>query len=197
MNKDEIINYYISKHGTDPEFCKGSALHKHIPYIAILIQDFRLTSVLDFGCGKAQFWKKNPFWRAMFQWTNENKNLYNLWLYDPGYDDSDKETRTGMSIHNTLPASRYDLVICTDVLEHVPEEDIGFTLETILGKSRRFVYLNISCYYATKTFRDGTNVHVTVKPPSWWKAQIQEAEKRVFEKMKSRPNILIKFDEEK
>lgn len=197
MDSKDVIDYYVLKHSMDDGFCKGSALHKHIPYIAILVQEYDLNSILDYGCGKAQFWKENPHWRAMFEWTGTHRE-HALWLYDPGINETPaQEKRAWLAIHNTLPLGRYDLVVCTDVLEHVPEGDIPYTLDTILSKSRKFVYLNVSCYPATKTFPDGTNIHVTIKSRTWWKDQIKESQDRIFLKSKAHLNLIVKFDEER
>lgn len=42
-------------------------------------------------------------------------------LYDPGYEP-----------YSTLPVGDFDGVICTDVLEHCPEEDIPWIFKRII-----------------------------------------------------------------
>jgi hypothetical protein len=194
----EIIDYYALKHSKDESFSRGTALIKHMPYIAQLIQKYEIKSILDYGCGKAIFWKNNVLtWKVMFQWPSSIQGR--LSLYDPAINE-DVNTftkgKTELCIHNTIPAGRSDLVICTDVLEHVPEHNIPSTLDSILIKSRRFVYLNISCYAATKTFPDGTNLHLTLKSPAWWREQIAASQDRVFDISKSCISIDINFDED-
>jgi FkbM family methyltransferase len=84
--------------------------------------------------------------------------------YDPGY-----------APHSARPEGRFDGVICTDVLEHCPEEDVPWILEEIFGYAGRFVYLNVACYPARKTLPNGENAHITVRPPEWWREKVRAA----------------------
>lgn len=183
MNSDEVIDYYRHKHSTDPGFCKGSALLKHLPRLASYIQDFRYRSVLDYGCGKASFWKQDSrVWRAMFCCVPGED--FKLTLYDPGIEGQD-----------TLPTSRHDLVICCDVMEHVLEQDVPDTLDTIFSLTRKTAFLNISTVPASKKFPNGTNLHVTIKSRSWWMDQIRQSEKRILSKTGQYINVAVLFDE--
>ena len=61
-------------------------------------------------------------------------------------------------------------MICTDVLEHCPEEDLSWIVEEIFNYARRFVYLNVACFPARKTLPSGENAHITIREPDWWHA---------------------------
>jgi hypothetical protein len=63
-------------------------------------------------------------------------------------------------------------VICSDVLEHVPEQLVDNVIEELFGYARLFVWMSICCRQAKKHFPDGTNLHVTVQPEAWWIARI-------------------------
>lgn len=55
-------------------------------------------------------------------------------------------------------------MICTDVLEHCPEEDIPWIVDELFAFARKFVYANIACFPARKQLPSGGNAHCTVKP---------------------------------
>lgn len=121
----------------------GGSLKKHLPNIERLLKDTKSKSVLDYGCGKAKHHPKG--------WVG----------YDPAVKDKD-----------ILPGGTFDAVICTDVLEHVPEEELNETLNNIFSKAEKLVYLSISTKPAKKNLPNGENCHVTVKDKDWWWEQI-------------------------
>lgn len=182
MDRDEIIKFYKFKHSTDPGFSHGSAVMKHFPRIAQFVQDFGYESILDYGCGKANLWN----WRnakTCMGWDLRRTPLAGVYLYDPAIDE-----------YSVLPKGRFDMVVCTDVLEHVLEEDVDSTLDRLFDFTRKMLYLNISTIPASKRFPDGTNLHVTVKPPIWWKRKVKEAEKRHAERNKCYCSVYVALD---
>ena len=60
---------------------------------------------------------------------------------------------------------------CCDVLEHIPTEDVPTVLRNILGSAKH-------CFFAISTVPDvmggliGEQLHLTVKPASWWAEQL-------------------------
>ncbi len=62
-------------------------------------------------------------------------------LYDPAYTP-----------YMALPQGKFTMAsICTDVLEHCPEQDIPWILSELFSYATRFVFANIACYPAKKT----------------------------------------------
>jgi hypothetical protein len=61
------------------------------------------------------------------------------------------------------------------VLEHCPEEDIGWILDELFAFARKFVFANIACFPARKLLPSGGNAHCTVKPAKWWEEVIGRA----------------------
>lgn len=131
---------------------KGFSVKSSLKEIERLVKETGAKTLLDYGCGKG------------LQYTE--KQYHKRWgvlpaLYDPGVKGLD-----------TKPLGTFDGVICTDVLEHVPEEELDGVLSEIFGYANKFVVLSISTLPAKKFFKDGTNVHVTVKPESWWREKL-------------------------
>ena len=64
---------------------------------------------------------------------------------------------------------RFDLGICADVMEHIPEERVRFTLERIAAACRRTV-LQIAEF---PSHHLGHTLHLTIKPRDWWVRQAE------------------------
>ncbi len=135
-----LMNQYRILHA-EGEF-KGHALQEFIPCIQELIVEWNAQSMLDFGSGKGLL---HPDWGIPLR------------LYDPAVPGIE-----------TKPTGRFDLVICTDVLEHIEEPDIPDVLDDIFGYAERGVFLTICLRESVKLLPDGRNRHVTVKPKDWW-----------------------------
>ena len=72
--------------------------------------------------------------------------------------------------YSALPWERhFDVVFSSDVLEHLLPQHIEEFASNVLRALPQFIFLNISTREAHKTFSDGVNVHVTVKPSGWWR----------------------------
>lgn len=137
-------------------FPAGTFVDRDVHAIKMLIKETDSKTLLDYGCGKAIKYRKID--AAKFYGVEK------IFLYDPAYDMFDE-----LIDHNV------DIVICTDVMEHVPEEEVYGTLKTIISKADKAVFFSIACYPASKKMDDGTNLHVTIKDPDWWDSQIESA----------------------
>ena len=145
---------------------KGYSLRNNIHHINEIIKNHNIESLLDYGCGKALEYNPNPY----------NKSL-EIFLYDPFYKR-----------FNLLPKKQYDLVVCTDVMEHVEKTNINNVLNHINSFSNRAVFFSISTNLAKKNLPDGQNAHVTILSDQEWKNLIK---KNFSEKI----SIYVKFNE--
>lgn len=74
---------------------------------------------------------------------------------------------------SAIPLPRYDLIINTDVLEHLDEDEIGAVLEDIRSHCEDALFLVDTC--EAKTFLpNGENAHATVRSAQWWLSHIGE-----------------------
>ncbi len=116
-------------------------------------------TLLDFGCGKG-FLYKNKFTVD----NKEYKNLKEFWeisdiyLYDPAVKEYD-----------VYPKKKYDGVICTDVIEHIPENDVISFIDNLFKLSNKFIFVVIATIPASKYFDDGNNIHLSLKNINIWK----------------------------
>tara|TARA_B100000674_G_C37784284_1_gene888666 strand:+ start:280 stop:855 length:576 start_codon:yes stop_codon:yes gene_type:complete len=136
----------------------GYSLTKWIVKIKEIIKINNANSIVDFGCGKA-FLYSNKFKIG----DNEFKNLSDFWgienifLYDPGVEK-----------FSTYPNKRFDGIICTDVIEHIPEKDVMNFIDELFKLSNKFIFFVIATIPASKYFDDGKNIHLCLKTQSDW-----------------------------
>ena len=64
------------------------------------------------------------------------------------------------------------MVICIDVIEHIPIEDIDYFLEQLSNLSKKYIFLNVGCYSAAALLTNGENAHITIQKPEWWYEKI-------------------------
>ncbi|WP_157063890.1 class I SAM-dependent methyltransferase [Methylobacterium tarhaniae] len=104
-------------------------------------------SILDYGCGKGLLAAGLP--------------ALSIREYDPAIPGKDK-----------IPESA-DLVICTDVLEHVEPDMLEAVLSDLARVTQLCAFLNIAIRPAKKVLSDGRNAHLIIEPPEWWQAHIE------------------------
>lgn len=145
----------------------GMSLVPHIPTIKSLIDKFGVKTVFDYGAGKAKFYTEPLFPSADGKSKVDLKTFWgvdSIRLYDPGYEPLSK-----------LPENeKFDAVICTDVMEHIPEQDMDWVIDELYGFANKLVYVCIATYPAGKLFPNGENVHVTLKDPRWWAQKFED-----------------------
>lgn len=179
MTPEELIEHYQHSH-KNKTFSKGTALLKHIPEIARLSRLLNCVNALDYGCGKAWFWTECTHWKAIL-----DDQIQSVKLYDPG-----------LAEFSLIPEGRYDLVVCTDVLEHIHPDQTDDFLKTLFLYTRRVLFINVSTKPATKKFPDGTNLHINLRSRTQWEKKIMEIRSWYGEKYKSFPAVVVRYDEE-
>lgn len=141
----------VQKHQTSPW---GGAGWTWIPDIARLIVRHKLKqpTVLEYGSGRRTF-------EQAMRWAMPHVQITE---YDPGVPSID-----------TVPTGKFDLVLCTDVMEHVEEQFVVPTLQRLYDYTRYTTVFNIACTPSKSLLPNGQNAHVTVKPPAWWRERIE------------------------
>lgn len=69
------------------------------------------------------------------------------------------------------PQGRFDLVTCTDVMEHIPEVEITELLSEIAG----YAFVALFVIYlgkASTILPNGENAHCTQRPTEWWQGRL-------------------------
>lgn len=148
----------------------GESLPPQAGRIKRLIARTGATNVLDYGSGKGQQYDLR---NIRFADGAAAESIQDYWevdfvqCFDPSYPP-----------HSAVPTGQFDGVVCTDVLEHCPEEDVPWIVEELFGFATRFVFASVACYPARKRLPNGENAHCTVKPAAWWEEFIAAAAAR-------------------
>jgi hypothetical protein len=170
----ELIGLYRQMHetgdrarATPPEQTfPGYSLLQQAARVKQLLDHYESSSVLDYGSGKARQYEPMELKLSdgrSFPDIPSFWGMASLVCYDPAYPPLSR-----------LPSEQFDGVICTDVLEHCPEEDMSWIVDEIFGFARKFVFAIVACHPAVKCLPNGENAHCTIKPIVWWKALLDE-----------------------
>lgn len=119
----------------------GISGQKHADKIIELSKRLGTKDVLDYGCGKSTLAKSLPFY---------------IQQYDPFIPAYAAEPN---------PA---DLVVCSDVLEHIEPACLGDVLEHIYSKTMKALFIDVATRPAQKVLADGRNAHLIQEKPLWW-----------------------------
>lgn len=142
---DEYKALLSKKHADKPW---GGAGKSWAPIVAPLLNVFNEGfTILDYGCGRGTFKPAMEVLRPDAIITE----------YDPGV--------AGKDILSWAPV---DYIVCTDVLEHVEEQYVEKTLQTLNFLAVHGIFLNIDTALSKSFLPDGRNTHITVKPAEWW-----------------------------
>lgn len=148
-NSQDLIDQYRQIHATRSY---GRSSELKTGYIQRELDHLTpIATILDYGCGQSRL----VDWLAAI---NRARGL----RYDPAIPS-----------HAAFPVGPVDVVICTDVLEHVPETDIDALLAGIRMLTRH-AYFNISLRQAIEILPNGENAHCTVKSATWWGQRIAD-----------------------
>ena len=149
---------YAEQYRQMPESGKrfpGYSLGAYVDAIAALVAEHRPERMLDYGSGKG--------FQYLVRRYHERWGGILPYCYDIGIQQLSE-----------LPDGPFGGVLCTDVLEHIEEGDLGGVIRELLSLTAGdgFLFLGISCRPTRKTLPSGGDVHRTIRPPSWWKLRL-------------------------
>lgn len=119
-----------------------------------LITAYDVSSVLDYGCGAGSLKT------ALLQ--GDALPGVRISEYDPAIEGKD-----------TWPLFA-DLVVSTDVLEHVEPHCLDAVLRHMRLLARKAVFVVIATVDTAHTLTDGRSTHLIIKPCEWWRAKLAE-----------------------
>lgn len=118
--------------------CSGFRWAKNVRELA---QAMNTRDILDYGCGKSTLAQNLPF---------------NIKQYDPAIQRFSE------------PPKPADLVICTDVLEHIEPDCIEAVLDDLQRVIKLGGFVTIATRPAKKFLSDGRNAHLIQEGIEWW-----------------------------
>lgn len=142
----EYVEQNRRLHEERPDYGKGG--HRWADTVMGVADKENIRHVLDYGAGKGTLAKSLP--------------VLEVAEYDPAIPGKDAEP------------SPADMVVCTDVLEHVEPDMLNNVLNHIQSLARRVVILAVATRPAVKNLPDGRNAHLIVEPVEWWLPHLME-----------------------
>lgn len=143
---NDFIEQYKILHASDFGFGNTSVMYKE--EIKLFLDYLKPKSILDYGCEKG----------SLVNWLKENYSGIKIEGYDPAVEK-----------YSTLPDEKFDLVICTDVLEHIPEDILTNEVIPQIAQISQNVYFGLHHEKASQILPNGENAHCTIKSPDWYK----------------------------
>lgn len=145
---DDYRRLLIEKHA-QPKTSFGTSGGRLAVAVDVLMMRLDYRTILDYGCGQ-----------GCLKTTLENGRAfalpYEVREYDPAIAGKD---------HMPEPA---DLVVCSDVLEHIEPECLDNVLDHIAILAQHHALLWIATCPAQKHLPDGRNAHLIIRPVWWW-----------------------------
>jgi 2-polyprenyl-3-methyl-5-hydroxy-6-metoxy-1,4-benzoquinol methylase len=138
----------------DPDLKWGNDGKHHADAVVRIAQRVGAKTILDFGCGRSTLSKALKAAGHKFKCTD----------YDPGRPKK-----------ATLPNEVFDMVVCTDVLEHVEPEHVDSVIAAIAARTGKAAYFVIDTVPAVTKLPDGRNAHLTVREAVWWLGKLNAA----------------------
>lgn len=132
----------------------GQRGRKWADTVANLMVEYRCGSLLDYGCGQGSL---------VTDLRQREGMVWRLAEYDPAIPGKDAAPTFA------------DLVVCTDVLEHVEPELLANVLTHLRQLARHAVFVVVSLVETAKVLSDGRNAHLTIQPREWWQQQFEAA----------------------
>lgn len=132
-------------------------IHEELPFgkrnkfpkdLQRFVESINPRSILDFGCGKGRLVER----------LKETYPAIEVSGYDPGNKEFD------VPLDNIY----VDLLISSDVLEHVEPQYIDQTLE-FLSQRSQYIYHLIALSPAKLILPDGRNAHLILESKEWWR----------------------------
>lgn len=136
---DDLLKENKKLHQSPQGF--GGGGHKHAEEVNKFIRKYNCKTVLDFGCGEGtlKYHVKAP-----------------VYEFDPAIEGKEEIPRP------------CDLVVATDVLEHVEPEYLHNVLNALYLFTKKRCYVSIATRLSNKYLSDGRNVHLIVGNNKFW-----------------------------
>lgn len=114
---------------------------------------FKVESILDYGCGKGEL--RYALGLMVLSAVDYRE-------YDPAIEGKD-----------AIPEPA-DLVVCTDVLEHIEPEYLDAVLDDLQRLTKKSLFITVDTRPAKKTLADGRNAHLIQETEVWWLPKLMQ-----------------------
>lgn len=145
-NKNYVEQYKLLNDKNKLYYESNLSIFNMVNEISLFIDYLKPKNVLDYGRGNGVLLK-------LLRYKYPKINI-------DGYDPAIKE-------FSVIPNNHYDMIINTDVLEHIPKSDIADVVNHIKSLSNNVFF----CLHHGKAWTilpNGENAHITIEPKEWY-----------------------------
>jgi hypothetical protein len=147
-----MLDEYRRMSATGSQF-RGLTVLQYKNSLRKLVERTESKTLLDYGSGAGEAWKiLGPKWGVKVR------------CYDPAVPKFAEP-----------PQGQFDGVLCIDVLEHIVPEKSQSTIDDLFARANKFVFATVCCRPAKKSFPDGTNMHVALRPFGVWRSMFESS----------------------
>lgn len=139
----------------------GGRGSKWAPTVLEVMREFGCATMLDYGCGQGSLVR--TLQALPTHLVQSKQQVCDLYEYDPAIPGKDAP-----------PTQRFDLVVCTDVLEHIESTKIDAVMRHLSDLTARALFAVVSLVPTAKTLSDGQQAHILLRSVDWWKYQFDE-----------------------
>lgn len=145
-NKNYVEQYKLLNDKNKFYYESNLSIFNMVNEISLFIDYLKPKNVLDYGCGNG----------VLLKLLKHKYTKINIDVYDPAIKE-----------FSVIPQNHYDMIINTDVLEHIPKSDICDVLNHIKSLSNN-VFFCLHHGKARTILPNGENAHITIKPKEWY-----------------------------
>lgn len=143
IENEKLIEQYKLLHERSPKY--GTTSIEYLKVLQDLINIIKPPIVIDYGCGKSKL-------------IDRLDGIQMKCRYDPAIPEFSHKINSQM---------KFNLLLCTDVLEHIPSEDVDNFLTYVSSLAPVAVFA--ICYRHSYEFLpNGDPCHCTVRDREWW-----------------------------
>ena len=156
--KNRVSNYTDYSWARLGPYFQGTAEH--------IVEKFNPKTVLDAGCAKGYL---------VYALHQLGVDAYGIDASEYAISQApvDVKDRVKHGLIQKLPYknNQFDVVICFDVLEHIPEKDIDKTFSEFSRVAKKHVIVRVPTRHEPG---DLDKYHETVKPKKWWEEELSK-----------------------
>ncbi|MEP3910978.1 MAG: hypothetical protein ABJO11_09500 [Sneathiella sp.] len=141
------------------EAFSGRDLTRFAYSIRGLVRATEAQSILDYGSGKGKQYSEElkRGGKVIAGSVHEFWGVREITCYDPAINKS-----------FLSPRRIFDGVLATNIMDHIPEEDVEWVVKRLFSRASKFVFCNVADFPSPLSLPNGENARVTRKPKYWW-----------------------------
>lgn len=152
------IDQYKIKHKTGYGYGNAyqiSPSYLNRDHIKTILANHNVDTLLDYGIAAGDQYKRGEL--------HKHLGFESFTGYDPAFEE-----------YMQRPEGKFDVVICYDVLEHIPEDSLDYVIQDIFYYCNQVAIFKMGLGPAVAMLPNGENAHITIKSLDWWKDKIRK-----------------------